>query len=299
MHIGDKPSSEVKQSGNNDNLPNFGQYPPEDAFIESWLYGKAKHTQTSYKRISRQLRAYLHPKTLKDADLASIQAFLLEVKGADDTKRSVAIAVKALYSFGFKSGYFPINLAGLIKSKRYQSKISERYVTEEEVMRMIVSCRGRDQTVVKVLYSGGFRIAELANLNWKDIQERDSGTGQVTFIGKGDKQRTVVLSAQTFKDLMALKSGGSKPEDAIFISREGGRISVRRLQKIVERIAKQAGIGKKVSPHWFRHAHASHSLDRGAPLHLVKETLGHSDIATTSRYLHARPNESSSKFLPV
>lgn len=271
----------------------------DDLFIHSWVYGKAETTQKAYRRIVRDLRGYLHPKGLRDADLSLLQGFLSEVKGADETKRSVGIAVKALYSFGFKSGYFPVNLAGLLRSRRYQSKISDRYVTEEEVMRMIISSHGRDQTVVKVLYSGGFRIAELVSLNWKDIQEREAGTGQVTFIGKGDKQRTVVLSAQTFKDLMSLKNQNSKPEDAIFMSREGRRISVRRLQKVIERIAKQAGIGKKVSPHWFRHAHASHSLDRGAPLHLVKETLGHSDIATTSRYLHARPNESSSKFLPV
>jgi integrase/recombinase XerD len=54
-----------------------------------------------------------------------------------------------------------------------------------------------------------------------------------------------------------------------------------------------------VSCHWLRHAHASHALDRGAPIHLVQATLGHSSISTTGRYLHARPTESSSSYLPV
>ena len=68
---------------------------------------------------------------------------------------------------------------------------------------------------------------------------------------------------------------------------------------IVRQAADRAGIELPVSPHWFRHAHASHALDRGAPIHLVQATLGHASITTTGRYLHARPNDSSSRFLPL
>lgn len=58
-------------------------------------------------------------------------------------------------------------------------------------------------------------------------------------------------------------------------------------------------IQKDVSPHWLRHAHASHALDRGAPVHLVKDTLGHASLATTSQYAHARPGDSSARYLGV
>ncbi|MGA2715426.1 MAG: site-specific integrase [Bryobacteraceae bacterium] len=51
--------------------------------------------------------------------------------------------------------------------------------------------------------------------------------------------------------------------------------------------------------HWLRHAHASHALDRGAPIHLVQATLGHRSVATTSQYLHARPGESSAGYIAV
>jgi len=57
--------------------------------------------------------------------------------------------------------------------------------------------------------------------------------------------------------------------------------------------------GKGISPHWFRHAHAGHAIDRGAPVILVQQTLGHADLRTTSHYDHARPNDSSSLYLPV
>jgi len=69
--------------------------------------------------------------------------------------------------------------------------------------------------------------------------------------------------------------------------------------RIVRAAAHRAGIDANVSPHWLRHAHASHSLDRGAPIHLVQTTLGHASIATTGRYLHARPQDSSARYLEV
>jgi len=62
---------------------------------------------------------------------------------------------------------------------------------------------------------------------------------------------------------------------------------------MVKRTAKRAGINEAVSPHWLRHAHGSHAIDRGASLPEVQSTLGHGNNATTSGYLHARPNTSS------
>lgn len=53
----------------------------------------------------------------------------------------------------------------------------------------------------------------------------------------------------------------------------------------------------EISPHWLRHAHVSHAMDCGAKIHLVQTTLGHSDISTTDRYLHALPDDSSPLYL--
>ncbi len=61
----------------------------------------------------------------------------------------------------------------------------------------------------------------------------------------------------------------------------------------------RAGIAGKVSPHWMRHAHATHSIENGAPITLVQSTLGHKSIETTSRYTHVRPNASSGQYLKV
>jgi integrase/recombinase XerD len=69
--------------------------------------------------------------------------------------------------------------------------------------------------------------------------------------------------------------------------------------RIVRAAAKRAGISGNVSPHWMRHAHATHALENGAPITLVKETLGHSSMETTARYTHVRPNASSGQYLKV
>src|SRR5579862_1534017 len=83
-----------------------------------------------------------------------------------------------------------------------------------------------------------------------------------------------------------------------WLLREGGKhLDHGRVCVIVRRAAEQAGIAAKVSPHWLRHAHASHALDHGAPIHLVQAALGHSSVATTSAYLNARPGDSSARFL--
>jgi integrase/recombinase XerD len=115
--------------------------------------------------------------------------------------------------------------------------------------------------------------------------------------GKGGKTRTILLSVATWRELMALRGG---QDDPVFPSRkQGGHLDRSQVLRIVQTAAKRAGVAGKVSPHWLRHAHASHALDRGAALHLVQTTLGHQSVDTTSQYLHARPGESSGKYLAI
>ena len=69
------------------------------------------------------------------------------------------------------------------------------------------------------------------------------------------------------------------------------------IHRAVKAAAVLAGLPNAVSAHWLRHAHASHALDRGAPVHVVQATLGHASLATVSRYTHARPSDGSGLYL--
>jgi integrase/recombinase XerD len=98
-------------------------------------------------------------------------------------------------------------------------------------------------------------------------------------------------------ELLALR-GGAGDDDPVFRSRKGGgALDQSQANRIVHAAAKRAGIKAAVSPHYLRHSHASHAIERGASISLIQATLGHASVATTGRYLHARPSESSSSYL--
>jgi len=164
----------------------------------------------------------------------------------------------------------------------------------------------RNRVMLRLCYAAGLRVSELVGLKWRDLQPRANGEGQATIYGKGGKTRIVLLPTSVWQDLTHLgavmsteRAGSTTLDQPLFLSRKGGHLTPRQAQRLVDAAAARAGITANVSPHWLRHAHATHALERGAPIHLVKETLGHASIATTDKYAHARPTQSSSKYLVV
>jgi integrase/recombinase XerD len=147
------------------------------------------------------------------------------------------------------------------------------------------------------------------------------GAGQLTVFGKGGKTRHVLLPIGTYQELAGL-SQGADDDAPVFKSRGGGRaraggpLDPSQVFHIVEAAARRAGVAlytesviqgghqvqrkrSRVSPHWLRHAHASHALDNGVSMAIVKETLGHESIETTAGYTHVRPGVSSAQYLKV
>ena len=109
----------------------------------------------------------------------------------------------------------------------------------------------------------------------------------------------MLLPASVFEPLLALR-GAAPLEAPVFAGRGGDRaLDVSAIRRIVYRAGRRAGLEPRVSPHWLRHAHATHALEHQAPIHLVQATLGHASVATTGRYAHARPTESSATYLSI
>jgi integrase/recombinase XerD len=105
--------------------------------------------------------------------------------------------------------------------------------------------------------------------------------------------RQVLLPEVVSRSLLSIR-GDAGANDAVFPSRKGGgHLTERAVLGMVKRTAAKAGVNEAISPHWLRHAHGSHAIDRGASLPEVQATLGHGNVATTSAYLHARPDSSS------
>lgn len=268
--------------------------------VELWLHGRSEHTQRAYRADVDQFLSCVE-KPLHQITLGDIQNFAVELVESDLQPASVhrkLSAVKSLFAFGHRIGYLQFDVARPLQLPALRDQLAERILDETDVLRMIALERQpRNRAILLTLYAGGFRVSEVCSLKWRDLQERDSA-GQITVFGKGGKTRTVLMPQSVWSALMSLR-GDARDDDPVFRSRKRGHLDESQIWRIVRKASERAGIDKNVSCHWLRHAHASHALDRGAPIHLVQATLGHSSVATTGRYLHARPNDSSGNYLPV
>jgi integrase/recombinase XerD len=198
--------------------------------------------------------------------------------------------------------YLPFDVGRVLRLPAIRNRLAERILPEAELHRILsLESNSRNRAILTLLYASGIRVSELCGLCWRDLAP-NGDRGQVSVFGKGGVTRAIQIPASVWKLLNSLRTSKTAGDDAVFGSRKGkngGRLRPVAVLRIVRKAADRAGIELPVSPHWFRHAHASHALDRGAPIHLVQATLGHASITTTGRNLHARPKDSSSRFLPL
>lgn len=271
----------------------------DERLIELWLHGRPATTQAAYRRdYAAFQRAVSLP--IRTITLGDMQRYMDEIAHlAPATQARYMNTIKSLFTFAREMGYLPLDVAHVVKTPRVKNMLGERIIGEPDVQRLIaLEGDPRNHAMLRLLYAGGIRAAELCGLCWRDLQPREQG-GQITVFGKGGKTRHIVISATTWGCVSALR-GDAGPDDAVFrSSRARGPLTPCQVWRIVKKAAERAGLGTAVSPHFLRHAHASHSLDHGAQPHLVQQTLGHASLTTTSRYTHARPGESSGRYLAV
>ncbi len=146
----------------------------------------------------------------------------------------------------------------------------------------------RDYIMIALLYATGIRREELTSIKLNDL---DLGGGTITVTGKGNKVRVVPIGDNTLKDLnnylgirqefLTEKATGSSH---LLVNRDGLPLSVRSVDRLVKKFAAAAGM--EITPHTLRHSFATHLLENGADLMLIKEILGHATLSTTQKYTH-------------
>jgi len=142
----------------------------------------------------------------------------------------------------------------------------------------------RDGAVIAVGVYGGLRVSEISKLDRADV-DLNSRTIRIRQ-GKGRKDREVPLHETAAAIVEAYLRERTDDEPALILSRLGRRISVRALRDLVVRLARKAGLSKRVSPHTLRHCFATLLLEAEVDIRTVQELLGHSSIKTTERYTH-------------
>ncbi|RLC54668.1 MAG: recombinase XerC [Chloroflexi bacterium] len=146
----------------------------------------------------------------------------------------------------------------------------------------------RNRAMLELMYASGVRLSEVVGLNLRSI---DLDERTVVVRGKGNKERMVLVGEPAERTLRRYLSAGrpkvaTGAEEALFLNRDGNRLSGRSVQKMVRKHALKAGLESHVWPHLLRHSFATHLLDGGAELRVVQELLGHASAQTTQIYTH-------------
>ncbi len=180
---------------------------------------------------------------------------------------------------------------------KYTSKLPA-FVSQHQAAHLFEGAKGsadndgyiqwRDYIMVALLYVTGLRREELSRVKVSDI---DSARGLITTVGKGNKQRVVPVGETTLEELKgylekrasySVLTGSQSP--MLLLNRDGSALSIRSIDRRVKQFAQ--GVGMTFTPHTLRHSFATHLLENGADLMLIKEILGHASLSTTQKYTH-------------
>ena len=262
------------------------------AFMES--RGRSKNTVINYRVELEQFREYLLRQDISDVsgiDSQSVRVYLSNIIGFGIAKSSAArklSAVRGFISWLSSREILEYGVAAGLKGPKLPSSLP-RALSYEETEKLLVEGPEngkhyqRDRLILELLYGSGLRVSELIDLNWENIE---TDQRMIRVLGKGSKERLVPFGLsvkELLEDWSLLSKEGTK--GPLFVSEKGAeRLTVRTVHRLVQRAALRVGI-YGVSPHTLRHCFATHLLERGAPLRVVQELLGHESIAATQRYL--------------
>jgi integrase/recombinase XerC len=229
-----------------------------------------------------------------DVDLVALRRHLARLKDRGLHARSIArkvSAIRSLFRWLATEGRSPTDPAAGLRTPR-RGRPLPRFLTLAEVERLLGAppAEGftgkRDRALLETLYSTGARAAEAAG---SDLRDADLDEGVVLLRGKGRKQRLAALgrpAVAAIRDYLAEAAPRRRHRAALFLNRDGGRLSVRSVGRVLERHLVAAGLPAGTSPHVLRHSFATHLLEAGANLREVQEMLGHASVATTQIYTH-------------
>lgn len=279
-------------------LANWSGATTDARLIELWI--QSKRSEGTRRKYAEAVRRFLDAvgKPLAEVTLSDLLTYGESLRQAGLKPATIAMhqmAIKSLLGFAARTGYLRWDVGRAWQAEKPQNTLSQRILPESEVLTLIAAAkRPRDRVLLRLLYSTGMRVSEAAALRWEHIRPTEDGGAVISVHGKGGKTRHVSIDAELLAELVSIsptRRGG------VFVSQKRNPLSARRMESLIAALGRKV-LGKAVSPHWLRHCAATHALRRGMPVIDVAANLGHSNIAVTSRYLHANPAARLSDYLP-
>lgn len=259
--------------------------------------GYSGNTLSAYRRDLAQLAAYLRKRGIVSVDGLNRKAIVSfttdlvrEGMSASSINRKIA-AIKSFSHFLLREGHLKEDPTQNVQFPKMEKRLP-RALTLSEALRLVEYPKGgkyiwlRDRAIMEVLYGTGIRASELTGL---DLGHINLQVGFLKCMGKGGKERIVPLGESAsfaLKEYLekARPKLFKKDPEALFLDRNGRRLTRGGLWFIFNGYVKRAGLRTGVSPHSLRHSFATHLLERGADLRSVQEMLGHANIKTTEIY---------------
>lgn len=261
-------------------------------FFRDWLLQKSKSESYQVEKIDEN--------TIREFRLYISHEYKNPFKG--DLKRQTQnyflVALRSLFRYLIKQKLNVLSPEVIELGKQRDRTI--KYLLPDELEKLFDSVdttdiRGlRDRAILEVLFSTGLRVSELVSLNRDQI---NFDSGEFGVIGKGGKARVVFLSKRAKEFLqqyfamrddpyrpLFLRYSGPKAEEGL--TDEKSRLSVRSVERMIDKYRKKANILFRIGPHVLRHSYATDLLSHGADLRSVQEMLGHKNISTTQIYTH-------------
>ncbi len=268
----------------------------------------SKHTITSYKTDLSQFLAFCSEQfncpdksiPFQKIDRLLIRLWLGRLSDEGLKKSSVArkvATIRSFFNYCFKRGLIIKNPAHLLIVPK-KDRLLPKTTAPVELKRMMEQPNTdhpegvQDRAILELFYSTGIRLNELIQLNITDF---NPALSQIPVMGKGGKQRIVPVGKYA---LSALKSYLTVREElygpktdadarkALFLAASGQRTYPRAIQRMVKKYLTRISEVTQKSPHVLRHSFATHLLDKGADIRIIKELLGHASLASTQIYTH-------------
>jgi integrase/recombinase XerC len=253
----------------------------------------SKHTIRAYRKDLEAFSEYVGRKS-GSIELIDVRGFVAQQSRMGLNKSTAArrlASVRSFLNFLCREGHSKSNPAKLVSTPKTEKRLPN-FLSVDDVFSLIEKPDGigfihaRDRAVLELLYSSGLRVSEIAELNAGDINTKE---GLVKVRGKGKKERILPIGSKAIdaiKSYTVEKMLLKKKDSAMFLNRNGTRLSDRGIRRIVVKYSRLTGINGQIGPHTLRHTFASHLLQAGADLRVIQELLGHSSLSTTQKYTH-------------
>ena len=250
------------------------------------IQDKGRGTVKSYTAEMILLFKYYNNKTVAAISQADIEGYIVYVKTVHKVGRAKCRSLASACAYFYKQ---VIKMPYILPSALYPHKqfILPNIMSQQQVMQLFAApLTLKEYCVIGLLYGSGLRISEVAALCIQDI---DSPAKRIKVVqGKGAKDRFTLLADTLLEKLRLYYVAAKRPKEFLFTSpKTATAFHPRSMQLVVTGAMKKAGFAANgFTSHTLRHSFATHMLDNGSNIHVIKTLLGHSKLETTMVYLH-------------